>query len=56
MFPLLIATVFSASCLGAIEQHFGHILDRVVVVQMDLQDSEIKIGPGIIYLERKAKA
>lgn len=47
---LVVAAMFSVSCLDAIEQHFGNILEDVVVVQMELALNEIKIGPGIIYL------
>lgn len=47
-----ISLTFSLSCLNEIEEHFGDLLSRVVIVQMSLPPNEVKIGPGIIYLSK----
>ena len=44
------AATISVACLGAIEEHFGDLLSRVVIIQMDLLPNEVKIGPGALYL------
>lgn len=47
---LVVAATISVSCISAIEEHFGDLLSRVVVIRMDLLPNEVKIGPGAIYL------